>query len=39
MGAALLEGLINVDTAFSLLLLPDAEGETRPPQLLGYKIY
>ncbi len=31
MGAALLEGLINVDTTFTLWLLVDAEGKTRPP--------
>jgi hypothetical protein len=31
MGAALLEGLIDVDTTFSLWLLLDAEGKTRPP--------
>jgi hypothetical protein len=30
-GAALLEGLIDVDTTFSLRLLLDAEGKTRPP--------
>ena len=29
MGAALLEGLIDVDTTFSLRLLPDAEGKAR----------
>ncbi len=31
MGAALLEGLINADTTFTLCLLPDAEGNARPP--------
>jgi hypothetical protein len=29
MGVALLEGLINADTTFSLRLLPDAEGKAR----------
>ncbi len=29
MGAALLEGLIDADTTFSLRLLPDAEGKAR----------
>jgi len=29
MGAAMLEGLIDVDTSFSLRLLPDAEGNAR----------
>jgi hypothetical protein len=29
MGVALLEGLINTDTTFSLCLLPDAEGKAR----------
>jgi hypothetical protein len=31
MGAAMLEGLIDVDTNFSLRLLPDAEGNAREP--------
>ncbi len=31
MGAALLEGLINADTTFTLRLLPDVEGKARPP--------
>jgi hypothetical protein len=31
MGAALLEGLIDADTTFTLCLLPDAEGKARPP--------
>jgi hypothetical protein len=31
MGAALLEGLINSDTTFTLGLLPDANGKARPP--------
>jgi hypothetical protein len=31
MGAALLEGLINADTTFTLCLLPDADGKARPP--------
>ncbi len=31
MGAALLEGLIDVDTTFTLHLLPDADGKARPP--------
>ncbi len=31
MGAALLEGLINADTTFTLRLLPDANGKARPP--------
>jgi hypothetical protein len=31
MGAALLEGLIDVDTIFTLPLLPDADGKARPP--------
>ena len=30
MGSALLERLINVDTTFTLWLLPDSEGKTRP---------
>ena len=30
MGAALLEGLIDVDTTFSIWLLLDAEGKARP---------
>ena len=29
MGAAMLDGLIDVDTEFSLRLLPDAEGKVR----------
>ena len=29
MGATMLEGLIDVDTSFSLQLLPDAEGKAR----------
>ncbi len=31
MGAALLEGLIDADTTFTLCLLPDADGNARPP--------
>jgi hypothetical protein len=31
MGAPLLEGLINADTTFTLLLLPDANRKARPP--------
>ncbi len=31
MGAALLEGLIDADTTFTLRLLPDANGKARPP--------
>ena len=31
MGAALLEGLINADTTFTLCLLPDANRKARPP--------
>ncbi len=31
MGAALLEGLIDADTTFTLRLLPDVEGKARPP--------
>jgi len=31
MGAALLDGLIDVDTSFSLRLLPDADGNSREP--------
>jgi hypothetical protein len=31
MGATLLEGLIDVDTTFTLHLLPDADGKARPP--------
>ncbi len=31
MGAALLEGLIDTDTTFTLCLLPDADGKARPP--------
>jgi hypothetical protein len=31
MGAALLEGLINADTTFTLCLSPDADGKARPP--------
>jgi hypothetical protein len=31
MGAAMLEGLINADTTFTLCLLPDADGKARPP--------
>ncbi len=31
MGATLLEGLINVSTTFTLHLLPDPNGKTRPP--------
>jgi hypothetical protein len=31
MGAALLEGLIDADTTFTLRLLPDADGKARPP--------
>ncbi len=31
MGTALLEGLINADTTFTLCLLPDADGKARPP--------
>ncbi len=31
MGAAMLDGLIDVDTEFSLRLLPDAEGKARDP--------
>jgi hypothetical protein len=31
MGAALLEGLLDTDTTFTLCLLPDADGKTRPP--------
>ena len=31
MGAAMLEGLIDVDTEFSLRLLPDADGKARDP--------
>ena len=31
MGAAMLEGLIDVDTRFSLRLLPDADGNAREP--------
>ncbi len=31
MGAALLEGLIDTDTTFTLHLLPDANGKARPP--------
>ncbi len=31
MGAAMLEGLINSDTTFTLCLLPDADGKARPP--------
>ncbi len=31
MGAAMLEGLIDVDTEFSLRLLPDADGKAREP--------
>ncbi len=30
MGAALLEGLIDADTTFTLRLLPDANGKARP---------
>jgi hypothetical protein len=33
MGAALLEGLIDVGTTFTLWLLPDAEGKARPPTI------
>ena len=33
MGAALLEGLINIDTSFTLRLLPDAEGKARSPTI------
>ncbi len=33
MGAALLEGLINADTTFTLRFLPDAEGKARPPTM------
>jgi hypothetical protein len=33
MGAALLEGLIDVNTTFTLWLLPDAEGKARPPTI------
>ncbi len=33
MGLALLEGLINVDTTFTLWLLLDAEGKARPPTI------
>ena len=29
MGAAMLKGLIDADTSFSLRLLPDAEGKAR----------
>jgi hypothetical protein len=31
MGTAMLEGLINADTTFTLRLLPDADGKARPP--------
>jgi hypothetical protein len=31
MGTALLEGLINADTTFTLCLLPDADRKVRPP--------
>ena len=31
MGAAMLEGLINVDALFKLRLLPGADGKPRPP--------
>ena len=31
MGASLLEGLINVNTSFTLQLLPDVEGKAQPP--------
>jgi hypothetical protein len=31
MGAAMLEGLIDADTTFTLRLLPDADGKVRPP--------
>jgi hypothetical protein len=31
MGAALLERLIDADTTFTLLLLPDADEKARPP--------
>jgi hypothetical protein len=33
MGAALLEGLIDVDTTFTLWLFPNAEGKARPPTI------
>ena len=33
MGAALLEGLINIDTRFTLRLLLDAEGKERSPMV------
>jgi hypothetical protein len=33
MGAAMLEGLIDADTTFTLCLLPDADGNERPPRV------
>ena len=33
MGGALLEGLINIDTSFTLRLLPDAEGKVQSPMI------
>jgi hypothetical protein len=33
MGTALLEGLIDADTTFTLCLLPDADGKARPPTI------
>ena len=37
MGAALLEGLININTSFTLRLLPDAEGKTRSPMITSVR--
>ncbi len=33
MGATMLEGLIDADTTFTLSLLPDADGNARPPMV------
>jgi hypothetical protein len=33
MGAALLDGVIDIDTNFTLRLLPDAEGKVRSPMI------
>jgi hypothetical protein len=37
MGAALLEGLINIDTSFTLRLLLDAEGKARSPLITSVR--
>jgi hypothetical protein len=37
MGAAMIGGMINVDTIFELMLLPGADGKVQPPTKLSVK--